>query len=168
PWLRNNFKHKNLLTWVSENRGKLIWAGLTLAQSWIAAGRPNYTGQVLGSFEEWSNVVGGILQHCGIDGFLGNLASFYKEADQEADTYLRFVHAWNEKWGAEPVGSSDLFELAVESGIELGKGGDRSAKTRLGLILSKMRDRVFDGLTIEKGGVVNGNQKWLLVQKPPF
>ena len=67
PWLREEFRHPNLLRWASTHRGDLIWAALTLGQAWLAAGRPG--GIVaLGMFEGWANVIGGILKIAGIPG----------------------------------------------------------------------------------------------------
>jgi putative DNA primase/helicase len=35
PWERKGFKHEDLRTWVTENRGALVSAALTLVQAWI-------------------------------------------------------------------------------------------------------------------------------------
>ena len=56
------FKQPDLPGWVKENRGNLIWAALTLAQNWIAKDSPKPGVKPLGSFEDWTRVVGGILR----------------------------------------------------------------------------------------------------------
>ena len=33
---------------------------LVLVRAWIAANRPRWTGKKLGSFEQWSDVIGGL------------------------------------------------------------------------------------------------------------
>ncbi len=43
----------------------LVWA-------WIDAGQPEFSGEQLNSFNRWSCIVGGILEHAGIPDFLGN------------------------------------------------------------------------------------------------
>ena len=43
PWLRNDFRHENLVTWVAANRAELVWAALTLIQTWIVEGKPTGT-----------------------------------------------------------------------------------------------------------------------------
>ena len=47
-------------------------AALTLARNWFSEGRPQWSGRPLGSYEEWSRLVGGILEAADIPGFLGN------------------------------------------------------------------------------------------------
>ena len=58
--------------WVRANRGRLVAACLTLGQAWIAAGRPRGRRSI-GSYEAWAQVLGGVLEVAGIEGFLGNL-----------------------------------------------------------------------------------------------
>ena len=61
PWQRKNFKHPDLLGWVTRNRGRLIHALLTLARAWFAAGKPKAPNSPrLGSFEAWTETVGGM------------------------------------------------------------------------------------------------------------
>ncbi len=168
PWLRENFRHPNLEQWTRKNRGNLIWAALTLCQSWIAAGKKPYSGKPLGSFECWSSVVGGVLEHAKIPGFLSNLREFYNESDMESQTLKNFINAWYLKYNLREVGTSDLFDMAVEAGISLGQGSDRSAKTRLGIMLSKIRERVFGGYVVKKASVLSGAQHWKLEGERPF
>lgn len=63
------------------NRGRLLSGSLTLARAWFVAGCPKPTSPIIGSFEEWCRIVGGILEFAGISGFLGNLDELYKESD---------------------------------------------------------------------------------------
>src|SRR5262249_30291526 len=52
PWQREGFTHADLRGWALARRADLIGAALTLAQAWIAAGRPAWKGRQLGSYEE--------------------------------------------------------------------------------------------------------------------
>lgn len=70
PWRGRQFKHPNLREWVTENRGKLIGALLTMVRAWYCAGCPQREERGLGSFEVWSRVVGGVLDNAQVDGFL--------------------------------------------------------------------------------------------------
>ncbi|MCZ2154731.1 MAG: hypothetical protein LC114_12660 [Bryobacterales bacterium] len=72
PWLREGFRHPVVAEWARANRSALVHAALTLIQAWIAAGKPLH-GRRLGSFEKWSEVMGGVLQVAEIPGFLGDL-----------------------------------------------------------------------------------------------
>ena len=82
PWLREGFRHPNLLAWVWQNRARLVAACLTLGRAWVAAGRPQHR-KTIGSFEGWAEVMGGILEVAGVPGFLGNLKEMYERADAE-------------------------------------------------------------------------------------
>jgi putative DNA primase/helicase len=84
PWLREDFRHRNLREWVRTHRSSLVWAALTLVRAWLATGQPEPELRPLGSYEAWSRVMGGILQVAGVEGFLANLNEFYDPANTEA------------------------------------------------------------------------------------
>lgn len=154
PWLRSGFRHPDLVGWITEHRGELIHAVLVLAQNWLARGRPKGTTR-LGSFERWSETVGGILAAAGIEGFLGNLEALYATADAEGTMWRTFVAAWWEEYADAPVRIADLVELCAKGELMapvLGDGTDRSQRTRLGNALQTARDRVFATWRIENAG----------------
>jgi hypothetical protein len=45
----------------------------------------------MGGFDRWERVVGGILAHAGVSGFLGNLDQLYEEADEEDSSWETFL-----------------------------------------------------------------------------
>jgi putative DNA primase/helicase len=93
PYLRTEFKHENLRKWVRMNHGKLVWAALTIVRAWVAAGRPQGT-QPLGQFESYCEVIGGILDVVGVEGFLEDQG---EQAELVHDSGLaQLVHAWKE------------------------------------------------------------------------
>ncbi|HEY5225381.1 MAG TPA: hypothetical protein VIJ06_01190, partial [Methylovirgula sp.] len=52
----------DLKTWIPENRGRLVAAGLTILRAFVVAGRPGLdTFRPFGRFEDWSNLVRGAL-----------------------------------------------------------------------------------------------------------
>jgi hypothetical protein len=142
PWLRTGFRHPSLIEWARSNRGRLIWAALTLVQNWIARGRPDGKS-TLGMFESWARVMGGILDAAGIPGFLGNLQEFYDAADAEGGAWRAFIASWQHQYGTREMKAGDVFSLAVDAGIDLGDKGEQSQKTRLGRKIAEARDRVF-------------------------
>ena len=83
PTDRKDFRHPNLLGYVRTNRGQLVWAGLTLIQAWIAAGKPAGI-EILASYEPWSQVMGGISVAV-IEGFLENRGELKEVAADETD-----------------------------------------------------------------------------------
>ncbi|MBI4566305.1 MAG: DUF3854 domain-containing protein [Planctomycetes bacterium] len=170
PWHRptESFKHPELRLWAAENRGRLIWAALTLARAWFAAGCPR-SSTTLGGFEEWSKVMGGILQVAGIEGFLENRQKFYDRADREGEQWRTLISVWWGRFGGDEVGTKELFGLISEDEIpfELGKGTERSQKTRLGVELARSVDRRFNLgdiiLKIEGSDPFRNAARWRLV-----
>jgi putative DNA primase/helicase len=159
PWLGRKFRHPNLTKWVIEQRPNLIWAALVLTRAWVAEGCPAGT-EVLGMFESWSSVMGGILDTAGIPGFLGNLAGIYEESDSEGAAWRAFVEAWWSRQADRPVRTSELLPEAQE--LDLGTGDENSRRIRLGKHLARMKDRQFSGFTILSAGRRQGSQLWKL------
>jgi hypothetical protein len=111
PWRGRTFRHPNLLEWVRENRGELIWAMLTLCRAWHIAGRPLPAGiPVIGSFEAWSKTVGGILHFAGISGFLANLDEMYEQADDGANEWDTFLRAWHSRFSSQEIPTSKIVD----------------------------------------------------------
>lgn len=168
PWERDGFRHNNLMEWVREHRGDLVRAGLVIVQSWIAGGRPAYSGKLLGSYEHWSRVLGGILNNAKIDGFLGNTKRFYDQADMETTVWRGFVEAWWDKKNSTPIGTGELLEIAREyDGIDLGNGTDHGQRIRLGKLLAARRDNVIGNYRITDGGVDHHAVQWCLMPVKP-
>lgn len=44
----------------------------TIATTWVRAGRPPSPFMHLGTFDAWSDTIGGALAHAGLKNFLGN------------------------------------------------------------------------------------------------
>ena len=69
---------------------------------------------MLGSYEQWSAVMGGILAINEVEGFLSNMEGFYEYHDPE---WAAFVQRWWEKFGDKKVGVGELFGIAVDSQV---------------------------------------------------
>jgi hypothetical protein len=152
PWLRKNFKHPDQLKWLMGNRGQLVSAVLTLIVGWIAAGRPLGTTR-LGGFEDWSEVMGGILNHAGIEGFLANLDQLYEQADQDGQKWRDLTEAWWDQFKDDEIQVAEINAFCERLGLipeVRGDGTTRSQEVRLGNALSNCRDRRFGTLRIEK------------------
>ena len=151
PWERTSFKHDPIRQWVQEHRSELVTAVLTLVQSWVDAGCPIGKNK-LGSFESWAAVVGGILSHVGVHGFLDDADEFYAEADTESKEWEAFVLAWYEKFSSAPVGVKDLHALAIDSDLipfaTVGKS-EQAQKAKLGKSMNMIRGRRFGDLKVE-------------------
>jgi hypothetical protein len=116
PWERrpDNFRHPDINGWVKENRGVLLSKLLTMVRAWAEAGRPAGGCPVVGGFDEWVNIVGGILRFAGVDGFLGNLTKLYEEIDVGGDEWEEFLRAWYDIHKDAPV-TAYLLLLELEN-----------------------------------------------------
>lgn len=153
PWSRTDFRHVDLRGWVREHRTDLVRACLVLCRAWIANGAP--AGDVrLGSFEAWSESVGGVLSAAGVTDFLANAEELYEAADTESQEWRGFVAAWWED--RRTAGRDKTAETAVKSLADLAEKSDppllpsvmrgetaRGRTQRLAKALIGMRDRVF-------------------------
>ena len=106
---RSAFRHPDLLAWAQRERGRIIAAVLTIARAWIRDGRrvPDGTPS-LAVFEDWCEVLGGMLSAMRVDGFLQNLDQQYEEADIEAPQWGAFLEKWQERFGEKPVTVAEL------------------------------------------------------------
>lgn len=159
------FRHA-LPEWAMKERGRLIWVALTLGRAWLVAGQPTGTTRVLGSFEEWTRVTGGILAHAGIEGFLANVAEVYAMSDAEGTAIRTLVEHWWDRYTDTEVGVGELWALvsAEDAGIDLdlGPGTDRSQRTRFGKLLIQQRDRQHGAWRIVEGRKLHGAKQWRL------
>jgi hypothetical protein len=111
PWLGRTFKISNLKDWLRENRPKMVWAVLTLIRSWCIAGQPKGHRR-LGGFESYSQIVGGILAHANIEGFLHEDALVEADAeDLQTEAERWFVTRWWTEHGESQVSVPLLLEL---------------------------------------------------------
>ena len=112
PWERDpdKFRHPNINEWVKENRGNVLASLLIMAKAWVKADRPNGCKAIIGGFDEWVHVVGGIIKYAGINDFLGNLNKLYEEVDEGGDEWKEFFEKWFELHPKNGLKSSDLCE----------------------------------------------------------
>jgi len=158
---RESFKHHDLRKWVKDNRGRLIWAALTLARAWISRGRPP-GNQVMGSYESWVETIGGILQVCGIGDFLGNREKRRSASDTDSAPFRAFCQSWFEKHGEKVVGAKDLYQLVEEKELLVDlliANSEQGSRNKLGRLIKKMVDRHFGPYKILDKGVDNSGRR---------
>ena len=151
PWLRSGFRHAHLRRWAEDNRKELVGACVDIIRGWVAAGGPSWRGGPLGSFEQWSALMGGILEFAGFEGFLGNIEDLYDRVDPESREWRSLTLLWWERFGATPVKTSDLHVLCREHDLLdelIGHGNTTSRLSRLGRALNRNADRVFGAFKI--------------------
>lgn len=177
PWQRNGFVHPDLKIWVSENRGRIVSAILTIARAWINSGKPVPDSlPPLGGFESWQNVIGGIMYRGGWVDFLGNQEQMYAESDTDTPQWESFLQAWYNIWQDNPVTSSTIAtRLDSDNGADLvdnlpdqlaeAHEKPRSSFVRiLGKALSaKKQVRFASGYYLERVGVEHKVTSWRVI-----
>jgi putative DNA primase/helicase len=166
PHLRppSKFRHPRLLPWLQQQRGALIRALLTLWQAWFTAGAPRPESPTLGSFEEWAQVIGAVLQVAEIPGFLADRASTEAAISPDETAWAAFVQAWWDTFKDRTVTVAELWPLVTpedktQDGFDLGLGdaSERALKQRVGKRLHSARDRFFGPYRIVLAGRTASN-----------
>jgi hypothetical protein len=161
-----DFKYPDIRTWVKEHRAALVCSALTLVQNWIAQGQKKPAVKALGSFEAWTQVAGGVLECAGVTGFLDSTIDDSSVVDPESAAWAELVTKWAAKFATAEVGTSDLFPLAKQiDGIDLGtSGNERSERTRFGVALGRMRDKIIGDYQITPANDQHHAARWKLVK----
>ncbi len=163
PADRTGWRHKDIIGWCRENRGGLVWACLTLIQHWIAEDMPDPQTAPLATYENWTRVIGGVLESAGLLKFMDNRNTLKERAsDGESDSIQEFVEAWWDTFGATEVDvkiqpgskAEGLREMAIR--LDLGMAGIKKEKnidsetgftyntSSFGQFLKRYSARVFD------------------------
>lgn len=151
PEERAAFRHRHLARWAADHRRELIRAALTLVHAWLAEGAP-MGDHVLGSFDAWAQIHGGVLDVAGVPGFLANRhAGEGSVVNRDAAT-AQLVEQWWEKHRNNVVPVAQLFDIAREiDDYPLGNStSERGMRTTFGMKLGEDRDRVFSGKRITR------------------
>jgi hypothetical protein len=121
PWERkvDKFRHPKLNQWVAEHRGELLASLLVMARAWAIADKPSGCKHVIGGFEDWVTVVGGILKYAGVEGFLDNLVKLYEDSDSGNDDWADFFRVWYSVHMDSPVSSTELIMQLENSGSKM-------------------------------------------------
>jgi putative DNA primase/helicase len=153
-------RNEPLLDYTRGNRGPLIASCLTIVQAWIIAGKKAGTSK-LGSFESWSGIIGGILEHAEIEGFLGNTQELAETSDDASEAFRAFILAWLDLHGSKKaVSPTQLLPLALASGTI--EPDEKQPSSILGRLLTANRDAVFADHKVTKLKRNNSFQPWAL------
>ncbi len=109
PWQGRTFAIPDLREHVARERGALLAALLTIARAWYAAGRPSWPSlPIIGSFEPWCRIIGGMMRQAGDCSFLRNLDALHERAAEADNTWEAFLRAWLDTLGTLEYTIRDL------------------------------------------------------------
>src|SRR5262249_40058052 len=124
---------------------------------------------ILGGFEDWSGVMGGILTNAWMDGFLTNRAAFRAAKATPVMAQRWFVNAWWTRYGTDRVTVAELYELAKhpDCALDISASSGQASKIRLGRILGSLvgeEQKLYTEATVvvQYAGVVSGHLHWRL------
>lgn len=183
PWQRDGFLHPDIIAWAGENQGGILAAIFTLARAWIQAGKP-LPEQVprVGSFEAWRDMIGGVLEHAGVAGFMANADEIYLEGDADRLQWEDFLQALWDFFGCNPftagavaslLASDDpsrvpLLEVLPDNLAESFQVKKGTFSRVLGNAFAKVNGRHFPGgYCLYQGKWSRGTRTWVITCTTP-
>lgn len=154
PERRKDFRHRNLLRWMRENRGEIVRNILTLIAHWVNEGmRPGPL--ILGGFEGWAETTSGIFESIDVTSLMGNRDEWLGAADDEADEWLQFYELWEAELKmkngvSEAMTATDLLAMVQRSNLGLFAVTDRTSGRSFGHTLSAEVGSVRHGRRLVK------------------
>lgn len=113
PHERTGFRIADPVAWMTEHRGAVLHAMLTIARGWVLAGRPMAAARRSDDFAAWQQQLGGMLAWAGFEGSLtGSAKSVESEDDSEWGDFLVQIF---EVFGTKPWQTSDVMDKIKES-----------------------------------------------------
>lgn len=183
PEERTGFVHPNLVMWVTENRGELLTAALTILAAYLQAGRPDQQLVPMGSFEGWSSVVRSALVWAGEPDPYLTRAGLEDVADSTGEILVSLVDAWTQYDAfGEGVVVADMLRqlypegdqpkdevrLAMRAALEAMtncRPGQVPTARQVGNKLRAFRGRVVNGARLELGPKSKAGAVWRLIRK---
>ena len=163
PEEREDFRHRELLRWVGEERPRLLQAALTILAGYFRAGRPDQHLKAWGSFEGWSGVVRQAMVWSGSPDPGETREELALSSDRDAAGLRALLQGWPE---IDPQGqgvtaaqlvrrleeSPSEFELVRGALMELcpAGGGKLPGPKSIGSKLRRLRGRVVGGKFLNK------------------
>lgn len=171
PEDRTNFRHPDLLGWVSHERAKLVVNALSILRGYFVAGKPMKPASPWGSFEAWSEIIPGCIRWLDLEDPLLARATADEMLDEQrmnlvtvilaieklnpkrdgmtARSMIQFLFPPRDRNEPAPNDQySDMREV-IES-VTRTRSGYTPDSIRFGKFLAKNRGRVIMGRRIER------------------
>ena len=127
----------------------------------------------LGDFEEWREVMGGLLGYHGYGGFLADRDALRTEHAAADVMQLAFLGLWWQDHQTNRQHARDLVPLATHAGLDLGNPDDGQAAKRLGWRLHDLlgqpvrplldNDQRGPLVKVASAGLLDGTETWQLL-----
>lgn len=143
------FRYPDLYAFIRQNRPRLLGALQTLVEKWVAHGCPLST-KVLPSFVRWSQIIGGIMEACGLANPITE-DRVAEEGDQATAQMASLLQAWHTNRGLVALAMPEIRAIAQSLDLFNFLGdlhSDRRAQTKFGSLLASYNRRVFGGLRL--------------------
>jgi hypothetical protein len=157
PESRTDFEHPNLTAHIRENRRRALSCLLGMVENWIAAGKPAHKN-LLGGFEAWSRVIGGILQVNGFMHWRENESAWQAQANPKGVEMEAFVTLWEKVFADAEVSPKQLRVIAEENemfGAVFAKGSGAAIGAAFGKMLNRYTDTPVAQWFIRRTGASN-------------
>jgi hypothetical protein len=157
PDERGGFVHASLLEWVRAERLRLLRAALTILRWYVVERRPTAQLTPFGSYEAWSGLIRAPLVLLGKADPCAGRERIREAGDADLEALRIALSSWYAIRGAQPMTANELVSLAVSNRemrdalTELCEGKDPNTR-HLGYVLKKYRNRIVDGLRLERSG----------------
>lgn len=178
PQDRGGWKHDPIEKWCITNRARILSCVFTIAKSWMAAGRPMMKENRLGSFDSFAGIIGGMLEHAGISGFLSDQAAQLGSTDTETSEWIGFlgvIKQWRGlgEWTASELAREMRFAsktgealLNAAPAVIIGLMEKKYPEGSIGKVLAFRRQRRFgdENLYLDTAGTKTSPVRWVLRQ----
>jgi hypothetical protein len=167
PEERDGFKHNPLLEYCKANADQLAACVNSMIKKWIHAGRP--LGKLkMGSFESWSEVIGGILEVNEITDFLGNLRDIKATSEDDAESEkCMIIEEWFRNHYCEIVQAKDVRISEERIPNLLTSTSDTGKAKQFGHVIRSLVGAVYRGFVVRLEGADHSRvKKYRLVTKP--
>jgi hypothetical protein len=184
PEDRTDWRHPDLLSWVHENRARLVRAALVILRGFVVAGRPSQGLRSWGSFEPWSALVPPAIVWAGGVDVMACRPEVAGRVDPEKAALFSVLEFWPRLAGTEgttakralgvlypgdrrnapPDGFEDLRE-ALES-VTNAKPGFPPSAVSVGKFLQKVCGRVASGKRLARRNDRKGLAFWTVEGAP--
>jgi hypothetical protein len=180
PEERQDFRHRNLLAWVGENRFKLLAAALTILRAYCAAGRPDQRLPAWGSFEGWSGLVRSAVVWIDMPDPGETRLLLQEHADLGAESMSVILAAWEKLDTARRGLTAAEVVQRVKDSPENPAGYLIDLREALEAFLGKLearlfgnklrsyRRRIFAGRYIDKVGTEHSAARWAVFPASQF